>query len=392
MKIFFSIKIISLLLFINIVNGQTLDSVLKSVAENNKTIKANQNFWESKKAEYGTGLYPENPFIEYGHFPGNTSAIGTKKTFGISQSFDFPIAYFNKISLANRQIEQADLQIQTFIQETLLQGKIYYYELIYLNKLNKELKTRVSNAQNLSDAFRIKLDRGDASILDCNKARLQLLSLKSQFRMNEAQILGFNEKLKQMNGNIEIEVTDSAYNNLVLKELEIVIDEAKAKDPLFKVYEYDRRIAEGEVSVNKSLWWPKIEVGYEEEKVMDENYKGLKFGISVPLWENWNTVEQAQYNVKFSSYRTEQFNLEFTSQIKQQYQKVLALKNSLAEYSETLDNLNSLELLQKSLDLGQISAIEYFMELTYFYDIYDDYLELERDYYKGLAELYKYEL
>ncbi len=58
----------------------------------------------------------------------------------------------------------------------------------------------------------------------------------------------------------------------------------------------------------------------------------------------------------------------------------------------TLNQINNIELLKKLKDLGEISMIEYFMEISYFYQVYDDYLMIEKEYYLALAELFKYRL
>ena len=54
--------------------------------------------------------------------------------------------------------------------------------------------------------------------------------------------------------------------------------------------------------------------------------------------------------------------------------------------------VNNNELLNKALQLGEISSLQYFMELNYYYDSYDNFLNLESDYYQVIAELNKYQL
>ena len=83
---------------------------------------------------------------------------------------------------------------------------------------------------------------------------------------------------------------------------------------------------------------------------------------------------------------------EFTSGIRQDYVLVEALWSNLEEYRRTLDNLNDHEILKKSLDSGQISSIEYFLEVAFYYQMIDQYLEIELEYQVVLARLYKYEL
>ena len=42
----------------------------------------------------------------------------------------------------------------------------------------------------------------------------------------------------------------------------------------------------------KSLTLPKLSVGYMTETVVGQQYSGVTAGITIPLWENKNTVKQ----------------------------------------------------------------------------------------------------
>jgi outer membrane protein, heavy metal efflux system len=64
----------------------------------------------------------------------------------------------------------------------------------------------------------------------------------------------------------------------------------------------------------------------------------------------------------------------------------------LEEYKNLMGTVDNAFLLDKALRLGQISTIEYFMELSYYYTAYDKYLHIEYEYQQAIAALYKYQL
>lgn len=78
--------------------------------------------------------------------------------------------------------------------------------------------------------------------------------------------------------------------------------------------------------------------------------------------------------------------------IKQKYEKQSNLRITLTDYETLFASLNNVELLDKSLSLGQISSIEYFLEMTYYYNALKNYLMTEKEYHQTIAELYKYKL
>ena len=61
-------------------------------------------------------------------------------------------------------------------------------------------------------------------------------------------------------------------------------------------------------------------------------------------------------------------------------------------YRKSLSTTNSTELLKKALDAGEISLLNYMVELGLYYNMVNQILEAERDYHKALTELSAVEL
>jgi outer membrane protein, heavy metal efflux system len=65
---------------------------------------------------------------------------------------------------------------------------------------------------------------------------------------------------------------------------------------------------------------------------------------------------------------------------------------TMAEYHQLLPSLNNTTLLNKALRLGQITVIQYFQDESFYFSSYDRYLQVEREYHKAIAQLYKFAL
>ena len=387
--------VFTIILFLSISSvfaQKSLNEVLLSVEINNKAIIANKHLWESNKIENKVGLFPDNPTVSYGYFPGNTSEIGIKKTFEISQSLDFPTVYFKKNELINDQLALAGFQMIAFRQDILLEAKLVCYELVFLNKLKRKYEDRLTNASELLEAYKTKFQNGDANILDLNKAKLQFVEFENNLRSVESEILQYSEKLNFLNGEKPIKFTDDSYSDFLTKDFNKLISDFFEKSPLIKAKQSELEIANSRLKLSRTLYLPEIEFGYESEMIMDNSYRGVKVGLSIPLWGKTNTIKSSKANQIFMQSQEENLRVELSSIIKQDYQKLLIMKTNLDNYSEAIETYDNAKLLRESLDAGQISAIEYFMEITYFYNIYDNFLELEKDYYQKLAGLYKFAL
>ncbi|KAA6304919.1 hypothetical protein EZS27_043431, partial [termite gut metagenome] len=75
-----------------------------------------------------------------------------------------------------------------------------------------------------------------------------------------------------------------------------------------------------------------------------------------------------------------------------QYERTQGLKSIADAYKASVTTLDSTDLLTKSLDVGEISVLEYMVEVGWYYDMMKQALEAERDYRKARAELEAVEL
>jgi outer membrane protein, heavy metal efflux system len=371
----------------------TLDKVLDSINSNNKSISANKEYNKSRKLEFKTNLNPNNPYVEYDRLNGSPAGAGVQKDFAVTQSFDFPTTYVKRRQVSKEQTWQSELEEKAFRQDILFKGEITFLELVYLNKQNMALQLRLGNVNHLYNNFQKKFDIGESNILDLNKVKMQLTNLKNEHAFNESKRRQYLERLAELNGGKRLEVTDTLYpafpEVLPYIEMDSIIE---ANDALLKVIVQEKEITEKEVQLSRSLTLPKMEAGYHYQSILGQRYQGVHLGMSIPLWQDANKVKQQKAELTYNEKQIENHRTIHIHEIRELYSKYEHLKSSLQEYEHLMKNANNEKLLEKALLLGEISTIEYFMELTLYYGTYDKYLSIQRDYYQVIAELYKFQL
>lgn len=384
----------SLLIFAAIGNAQTtVDSVLFAVAVNNKTILANEQFWEAEKLQFKVGISLSNPKVDYDYLNGSPFTAGNQKEFAVTQSFDFPTAYGKKKQLSNNQIAKAEYQLIATRQEVLLLAKNTAIELIYRNKLQEELVIRKQNTEKWLSNFQTRLDKGDGNILDVNKAKLQLIQINSEYQENLSAANQLNQKLTELNGGVPILLTDTSYPQEPdipnFSELE---REIEALNPIRKYLEQEINVGKSQVVLSRALSLPRMEAGYRYQSILGQTFQGVHFGMTIPLWENKNTVKVRQASLITNELNLQVHQNEHYHEILTRYERYTNLKITLDEYKMLFGSLNNTALLDKSLTLGQISSIEYFLEIGYYFDALRNYLKTEKDYHQTISELFKHKL
>lgn len=389
-----SYTILSLLIMAFSANAQsTVDSVLSTIAKNNKTILADEQYWEAQKLGFQTGLTPYNPKIDYDYLNGSPANAGNQTEFAVTQSFDFPTAYSKKKQLSKGKIAQAEFQQISMRQNVLLEVKTICIGLVYRKKFQAELEKRKQNTEKWLGNFQTRLDNGEGNILDVNKAKIQLVEINAAYQENRSFLNQLNQKLTELNGGILIEFNDTIYPSLPnvpsFSELE---SENEANDPVRKYLEAEKVTGQMQVELARAMSLPKLESGYRYQTILGQTFQGLHLGITIPLWENRKKVETQAASLVFADLNLEDHRNEHYYEIMQKYEKSQNLQITMNEYEMLFGSLNHATLLDKSLLLGQISSIEYFMEMSYYYDALLNYLKTEKEYHQTIAELYKYKL
>jgi cobalt-zinc-cadmium efflux system outer membrane protein len=370
-----------------------IDNLLANIAKNNKAIIATQQYWEAKKLLYKTGINPSNPKIEYEYMAGPVSAGGNQTDISAIQSFDFPTAYIKKNQVSNRQITQSDFQMDAYRQDILLKAKQYCLELVYLNKKQIGLNNQVEFIKKIHAAYQLKLVQGDVGLLDVNKIKLQLFSWENELRLNTIEIKQYTLKLSELNGGTEIIFSETTYPiTPIIPDFTTLESTIEENDPNLKAIHQQNEIDQKKLELSRAMALPKLEGGYRSQNVAGQTLQGIHLGITIPLWENKNKVKHQKAHLRFNDLQIEEHQNKHLNEIQQLYEKYLSLSISIAEYEKLMDGVKSNHLLDKALALEEISFIQYIMEINYFYDAHNDYLNLEKEYNKVIAELYKYQL
>lgn len=376
-----------------LVAQSNLDQVLASVASNNKTLQAHAQYWEAQKASYKTGLAPTDPVVGFDYMVGSPAVAGNQTDFTVTQLLDFPTAYAKKQQLSREQSVQAQWQVEATRREVLLQAKRVCIDLVYRRLLQAQLARRLARTEQLREDFQRRMDVGEGNILDLNKARLQLVAIRQESQENQSAIIVLEAQLVALNGGNALEFTDTIYPAPAqIGTFERLEQEVEAADPMRNLLTQEITIAQKEIEVSKALKLPRLEVGYHYQGILGQTYNGVHTGISVPLWEHRNTTEARQAAMAVAGLELQDHVNAYYYEIKELYARYTACSATLEAYRDLLGDLNSDALLAKALALGQISVIEYFMELSYYYDAHDSLLAVEREAQLVLAELLQHRL
>lgn len=367
---------------------QTIDAVLQQIERNNTTLEALRKQTEADKLQNKTGITLPDPEVSFDYLWGDPSSIGNRKDFGVTQSFDIATIAGSRRRVADAQNGLLDVEYRAGRMAVLLEAKQACIQLVYYNALKAELEQRLAHAQAVADFYDRQLADGNASRLEVNKARLSLSAAQGELRRNEVERTNLLAELQRLNGGEPIVFEQAAYAQPVLpQDFEAWYDEAAAANPVLAYARQNVELKRREMKLGKLSGLPQISAGYMSELVPESNFRGITLGLSVPLWSNRNRVKQAKAAVVAAELQQKDATVQFYERLRNQYGRTLGLQRTAGEYRKALAELDNTQLLRKALDAGEISLLDYIVELGLYYTTVDEALAAERDYELALTEL-----
>lgn len=150
-------------------------------------------------------------------------------------------------------------------------------------------------------------------------------------------------------------------------------------------------VARKQIAVNKSQWLPKLELGYRRNTETGTPFNGV-------VVDSPSAFRESQQGENSQSASAEHRLAERQRHPASGIRTGTALSGSqnaahlYGGIRKTFQAQQDLALLKQALTGGQISMIEYFVEVSVIYQSHQNYLQLENQYQKAMARIYKSKL
>ena len=367
--------------------------VLQQIEQNSTTLNALKEQLEAQKIGNKTGLTPANPEVEFGYLWGGPAVNGNRKDVSLQQTFDFPTAYVHRGKLSDLQNNSAACQYASERMDLMLSAKKVCIELVYYNALRQIYARQLGNAAKIASAQEKMNKTGEINRLEYNKAMINYADMENEVRRIDIERQRLQAELTALNGGQQITFDVSEYQSSVLPEnFDTWFAEAEAGMPALQYLRSEIEVSKRKIQLSRADALPKLSLGYMGEFVPGQDFQGVTFGISIPLWENKNRIKQAKAEARASESMAEDAKVKYYNHLNNLFSQVKQLQVSVCGYDDALKKNANEELLNKAYSLGEISLMDYLHEMEYYYIAYDKLLQTERDLEFALAELTAFRL
>lgn len=380
--------VIAALMALLSINGQSMDDVLKSIEMNNSQLAAFKKAANATKSANHSEVCLDDLELGYNRLWGKPTTIGNRHDVSVSQPIDLPTLFGTKSRVAKSKDALADNEYLAQRQNILLEAKMGYLDAVYYNALVNELQRRCDQAKAMLDMQKKQLEAGDINIIEYNNMCLTLSNATTSLTQAKAERDAVLAQLKQLNGGIDINVSDSVYAPISLPEnFDEWFNQVCSSAPAVAITRDGITFGQRQLSLARQGWLPKLSVGYMSEKTMGEQYQGVTIGVNLPLWGAGKKVKQAKAEAAAAEAMHKATIENLKSELASDYALTKGLVKAATDIRAALSESDNTANLQKACKAGEMSTLEYLISLTAYYDAVEKMLSSEREAQKAYARL-----
>lgn len=367
-----------------------LDEVARAIADRNPELAASRARYEAELE----GARAENvlPGLEV-DFDYKFGKRENRWGGGVSQSFDWPGLYSaRRKALSSRRSAFEQLYRADYLEQALA-AKQLLIEYVKAKSVVEVLSEAQANVDRLEQLYAYAFERGETTILEVRKLRLQAFALATRRAEAEAALEAVAASLRALNGgeDISVEFPTGFPAELLAPEAEY-IEQLAANDPTVAAETSLLAAADGEIAVARRSAMPSFKIGYAYENEGGESFHGFSLGLALPAWSNKARVAASRAGRLAVELGAQDYALKLRSQLSADYAAATRLGMRLDEGRRAFAADEYPQLLGKALDGGRINLFDYLREYNEYLDAKAEFIDLEYQYATVLARLNRYSL
>jgi outer membrane protein TolC len=304
-----------------------------------------------------------------------------------------PSVLVRRARLRDLQENAAGLDYQALRVATLLETQQLCADIIYYWNIALVYDRHCTAAIRLAQLYQRRFESGDCSILEYKRAQMNMADIQNKAGHAVIEAHHVMEDLRWLMGDENYQFSQREYDSVwPMPYFEAWYEQVEMRNPKLQQLDNQLAISQQKEQLSRAHWLPEVTVGYAAENVVGSTWRGATVGLTLPLWSQQRAVGAAKMQTVASqealtAKRTELFN-ELRCLSNRHAALILNLNNLKAAYRQC----NSIELLDKALEAGEINLEQYLQQVNYYYDIELEIWETAHELEQAHLLLYSVEL
>lgn len=365
------------LLSVIIAQARTSDEIAMEAAAQNPQVKAAAQKCEAFRAESQAENALSGPEAELEYKFGGGDA-DNRWGVSVGQQFEWPGVYAARSRAAKLRAGAFELDRIAIMRGKWLEAKLVIVRLQQAAALLGVAGEAVENLRRLVDVYDRALSRGETTVLESKKARMQLAQAEIELadaKREHAVAQAVYDALWVESDHVEI--PDASAESVPELAPEAVYRQAYLSgNPEFVALQQQADAAAADISVARQSSFPGFKIAYVHDYEEGRHFNGFGVGINLPSWRPGAAVRAAKARREVAVLDKLDADIAARAKITGDYAAAKALHELIRP---ELCDKEYAALLRKALDAGRITLFQYLME-------YNDFLEAERRQIRTVAD------
>lgn len=365
--------------------AQSHEQIVNEILANNPTLAADKATQRAEVIARVAENRLEATEIGFGYKWPDRKGEAFKLDLEITQAFDWPGAYGARRRAAKRAEAATDARIRATERDLELQTHIRLLELVDANRRCAMLSEIVANLDSLHETMHGMLDAGAVTELDHRKVALEEVAMKQQLAEAESARVQTLTAIAALNGGT-LPAGIAELSEYPAQELLPLEEYLKGAAPEVEAMRAEAETKVLDAKAERMALYPGFSIGYAFAREEFTNFHGFTFGLRLPEYSAKPKADAARWEARALELQAEQAQQQRRADITADHSAAQIKRKLLTDYGCAFGS-DYPRLLQRSLQGGQITYINYLSELNFYLAARLDYLSQTLAYHTLLAKL-----
>ncbi|MDE7397361.1 MAG: TolC family protein [Muribaculum sp.] len=379
---------------INAVSQSYFDKIIDEILLNDPSFKAVKiEHAASLAVEKSENLLP-GPEVEGEYLWASSPAEKNRIGFSVSQSFEWPTVYSARRKALSVKSEANDLLLRSELSDGRLAVRQLLIDIVFVRRRMALAASMCNTFDSLLVKYKSGFDRGEYSRFDYSKIKIE--RVRSQRNLSDYS-LQYNQLMSSLtirNGGLTVDNIVGELDEFPLETMYSLSEYEQAygmANPALRLATANLNVAKNLLDVDKKKLLPDISVGYRFAREDGNNFHGLVVGFNLPfIYGTKAKTKSTSLSVEAAETRMDALAVQLRADLMSDYTYVSSLRDKLSELTSAADIIDCRQMLQKALYGGEISLVQYLLELNYYTELELEILDFEYRYHLALARLNRY--
>lgn len=367
--------------------------VLRLVEKNNPTLRAARLRTDAQQQAARQGALLDDPEVHAAYYWGDPAEIGHRWDLSVTQTFQMPSVLARRARLRTISQQAAAIDYEVLRNAILYEAQQACADMVYYSALSVLHDRRTGIAARLAQLYQKRYESGDCSVLEYNRAYMNSLACQSEAAEVTLHAHHLLTDIAFLMDTDYYPFDQTIYDEIPrIMSFDAWYDSLEMNNPQLRKMVNAVEASDQQCQLSTASWLPEVSVGYASENVVGQTFRGATVGLRMPIWSQLRAHSTARLQLAAAQQELHSQRTVLAGELRCVYHQQEDLRTALRNMSSSMAMYDSLELLFKALEAGELTLEQYLQQSEFYMQMEIRLLDLSHQLELAHLQLYSFTL